>query len=211
MALRKPHGRQAQLSDAPVIETLPIEELPAGVPADAGPSGQGGRGPGGRFAPGNAEAARGGYAKRGSSRLAARLTLEKHPPAAVAPYMRSAVSFRAAACAELARTVGGGVCSAIPSSFAGSGALMLAWSRIGFDEAAKAMEAGDVARAMELASRATRMAETSSSALARAHEYAAREAKAREERSPAAPWLAPARNDDDDSPWPAPGGEDRSE
>ncbi len=50
--------------------------------------------------------------------------------------MASASTFRRVQCAELARTVGGGVCGPAPSSMVASAALALAWSRFFSDRAA---------------------------------------------------------------------------
>jgi hypothetical protein len=170
MALRSRPG----LGDgSPRIEVLPPDELPAGLPADARSDSPSDRGAAGRFAEGNAVARRGGLAKRGKSRLTARLGLANLPDAsAFAPYRRAAATFRRVQCAELARTVGGGVCGPGPSSVVASAALALAWSRYFSDQAAAA---GDAEHAM----RSARLGETSRQHLMAAHELAAKEAQAR--------------------------------
>ncbi|HEY4013767.1 MAG TPA: hypothetical protein VGM06_10535 [Polyangiaceae bacterium] len=152
---------------------MPADELPAGLPEDARSESPRDRGHAGRFAEGNALARKGGRAKRGKSRLTARLGLTSLPEGdAFAPYRRAAATFRRVQCSELARTVGGGVCGPGPSSVVASAALALAWSRYLSDQAATT---GDP----ELAMRSARLGETSRQHLLAAHELCAREASAR--------------------------------
>ena len=80
--------------------------------------------------------------------------------------------FRRVQCAELARTVGGGVCGPGPSSIVASAALALAWSRYFSDLAATTGDA-------ELAMRSARLGEVSRQHLLASHELVAREATAR--------------------------------
>jgi hypothetical protein len=170
LTLRTGHGTGAGV---PRIEVLPVDELPAGVPADARAESPGDRGEAGRFAPGNTLARLGGKARRGKTRLAERMGLRGLPEgSAFRPYKAAAVSFRRAQCAELARTVGGGVCGPGPSSMVASAALQLAWSRYLADMAA---EQGDP----DLALTASRLADASRQNLLAAHELCAREAQAR--------------------------------
>lgn len=181
MALRSGHGNGAGV---PRIETLPVDELPAGVPGDARHESPSDRGEAGRFAPGNALARVGGHARAGKTRLADRLGLSTLPDgAAFAPYKRAAVSFRRSQCTELARTVGGGVCGPAPSSLVGSAALQLAWSRFLSDVAA---QSGDA----DLALKASRLAEASRQSLLAAHELCAREAESRKKNGGPADPLA---------------------
>lgn len=187
MSYRRAHGNGA---DALVrVETPPADELPVGVPDDARDARPGDRGPGGRFRPGNSLAAAGGRAKRGKARLAARLGLASLPDdSAFAPYRASASTFRRVQCADLARTVGGGVCGPAPSSIVASAALALAWSRYLSDVAAAT---GDP----EMALRAIRIGDSSRQMLLTAHELCAREALARRAGAPPvdplAAWSAP--------------------
>jgi hypothetical protein len=155
------------------VETAPVDELPEGVPDDARSASPRDRGAAGRFAAGNTLARQGGRAKRGKSRLTARLGLAELPDdSTFAPYRRAAATFRRVQCSELARSIGGGVCGPAPSSIVASAALALAWSRWTSDQAAAT---GDP----DLAAKALRMADTSRQMLLTAHELAAREAKAR--------------------------------
>jgi hypothetical protein len=180
VALRAGHGNGA---GSPRIEVLPPDELPAGMPADAREGSPHDRGEAGRFAPGNSLARAGGQAKRGTSRLTARLGLSVLPDGdAFVPYRKAAATFRRVQCAELARTVGGGVCGPGPSSVVASAALALAWSRYLSDQAAAT---GDP----ELAMRSARLGETSRQHLLAAHELVAREATARP-RAPVDPLAA---------------------
>lgn len=173
MALRTGHGKG---KGVPRVEVLPVDELPVGVPVDARAESPQERGERGRFAPGNALARVGGQARKGKTRLADRLGLRKLVEGSeFAPYKASAVSFRRAQCAELARNVGGGYCGPGPSSFVASAALQLAWSRYLSDRAA---ESGDP----ELASLASKLANDSRQNLLAAHELCAREAKARPQK-----------------------------
>jgi hypothetical protein len=182
MSLRRGHGAG---KGTPRIEVLPADELPVGVPADARHESPHDRGEAGRFAPGNTLSTRGGRARAGKTRLADRLGLRSLPVgAAFAAYKASAVSFRRAQCAELARTVGGGVCGPGPSSLVASAALQLAWSRYLSDVAA---EKGDAQGALI----ASRLADASRQSLLAAHELCAREGAARAaSASPAAPHAA---------------------
>lgn len=171
MTLRKGHGKG---KGTPRIEVLPPDELPAGLPGDMPAEAPGDRGQGGRFAKGNTGLSRkGGLAKRGKARLAAKLTLGTLPQgAAFEPYQRAARTFRRQHCAAIASTVGGGVCGTGPSSMVASAALQLAWSRFLFDRAARTEDASEVALAKTLA-------DSSRQNLMAAHEYAAKEASAR--------------------------------
>jgi hypothetical protein len=132
------------------------------------------RRPDGTFAPGaRAAQSAGGKATKGKTRLAAKLGLATLPEGtAFAPYRASAATFRRVQCAELAKTVGGGVCGPGPSSIVASAALALAWSRYLSDVAATN---GDP----ELALRAVRLGDASRQALLTAFELCAREAEAR--------------------------------
>lgn len=171
MTLRRAHGAGA---DALLrVETLPADELPDGVPADAGADSRAASAEAGRFAPGNRRSVLGGRAKRGKSRLTSRLGLSTLPDGdAFAPYRRAAATFRRVQCAELSRSVGGGQVGPAVCSIVASAALALAWSRWTSDEAAKT---GDP----DLAAKALRMADTSRQMLLTAFELAAREAEAR--------------------------------
>jgi hypothetical protein len=184
MALRSGHGAGA---GSPRIEVLPPDELPKGLPGNADALSRTASTERGRFAPGNRRSVLGGRAKRGKSRLTARLGLAALPDeSAFAPYLRSAATFRRVQCAALASCVGGGMCGPAPSSVVASAALALAWSRFFSDEAARK---GDP----ELAMRSARLGETSRQHLLAAHELCAREAKARPQQpvDPLAAYMTP--------------------
>ena len=174
MTLRRAHGNQARHGGpSEVLETLPVEELPVGLPAPARSVSPDDRGERGRFAGGNSLASAGGKARAGTTRLADRLGLQTLPDdSAFAPYKRAAVSYRRATCAAIASTVGGGVCGPIPSSMVASAALALAWARYFSDTAAATND-------VDLAMRATKQSESASALVRQAHEYAAKEATAR--------------------------------
>lgn len=179
MTLRKGHGTGAKALVR--VETLPVDELPAGVPGDARTECPTDRGTGGRFARGNSLAAEGGKAKRGKGKLAGGLGLS---PVAdtneFRPYRASAATYRRVQCNELAQTVGGGVCGPGPAAIVASAALALAWSRFWSDKAA---ETGDA----ELAVRALAAGDKHRQALLTATELCAREAKARKETTSTKP------------------------
>lgn len=184
MALRSAHGNGASVLVR--AETAPADELPLGVHAPPQESARGERRSDGTFAKGARTAqSAGGRATKGKTKLAAKLGLSRLPDDAVfAPYKASAATFRRVQCAELARTVGGGVCGPGPSSIVASAALALAWSRYFSDVAAST---GDP----ELALKAVRLGDSSRQALLTAMELCAREARARHDgQSEAPPWLA---------------------
>lgn len=172
MTWRAGHGNG---KGSPRIEVMPPDELPAGVPDHSRGESPTDRGNGGRFAPGNSLARVGGATKAGRVRLAERLGLGDVPDdAAFAPYRRSAVSFRRAQCAALARSVGGGICGPAPSSLVASASIQLAWSRFFSDLASSSPDP-------DLVLKASRLAEASRQSLMAAHELCAKEAQARPE------------------------------
>lgn len=176
MTWRTAHGAGA--STLVRVETSPPDELPVGLPEPARSVSPSDRGAQGRFAGSNAQAAAGGRARAGKTKLTARLGLATLPPESeFQPYKKSAASFRKAQCLELARNVGGGVCGPGPSSIVASSALALAWSRYFSDRAALT---GDP----DLAAKALRAADTSRQMLLTAHELCAREGLARKANAP---------------------------
>lgn len=184
MALRSAHGNGAGALLR--VETAPVDELPEGVQGPPQAAARHERRPNGTFAKGaRSVQAAGGRATAGKTRLAAKLGLSQLPEASdFAPYRRAAATFRRVQCADMARTIGGGVCGPGPSSIVASAALALAWSRYLSDLAART---GDP----ELAARAVRMGEASRQSLLTAHELCAREAQARKAaRGPGDPLAA---------------------
>jgi hypothetical protein len=182
MSLRSGHGAGR---GKPRIEVMPIDELPAGFPADTRDASPTDRGDHGRFAGGNSLASQGGKAKAGRVSLGHRLSLPDAPAdRAFEPYRRAAVSFRRAQCRELSRSVGGGYLGPGPSSLVASAALQLAMSRFLSDHAG--LDAAVMAQA-------SRLANDSRQNLLAAHELCAREAMARKATAPAAlpSWMQP--------------------
>ena len=188
MSLRRAHGNGAKALVR--YETPPPPELPLGVPgeipADAGAASR----EGGRFEKGNTRSSLGGKAKKGKSRLAARLGLSKLPDDSVLkPYLASAATFRRTQCTYLAQTVGGSVCGPGPSSVVASAALALAWSRFFSDLAATTLDPEHATRAINFADRSRNM-------LGTAMELCAREAEARARSAPPvdplARWMTPS-------------------
>lgn len=173
MTIRNGHGRGR---GRPRVEVLPADELPAGVAVvERNPGGAIERDSLGRLA--DAQSARelgrkGGLAKAGQTRLGSSLALgETFADPRFAPYARAAKAFRRAQVHRLSVTVGGGECGPAPASAIASAALQLAGSRFAFEVL------GDLALG-------SRLANESSRNLLLAHELAAKEAKARPQRSP---------------------------
>jgi hypothetical protein len=130
---------------------------------------------GGRFAPGNTTARKGGAARAGYRMQARALGMARLPDGAVlAPYRKYAREWRDATAADIAATVGGGTLGPLVGSLLDSSALSLMWSRYLSDTA---MTSCDPATALM----ASKHAEVSSRLVREAREYAALDAKARED------------------------------
>jgi hypothetical protein len=192
MALRFAHGRGAR-SAIVRVETLPADELPAGVAAPVGasalppiaPAKPRPRGKGRRFDATTARLAgdKGRAAQaaiRQAVALLAGLGLRDAQPAALAPFLSDARAFSEHERARLARVVGGGVCE-------GSAALLV-------DAAALATAASRAAYAAGDAALGARLSAEARSNLLGAHELCAREAKARPASRPA--WMQGLVTDD---------------
>jgi hypothetical protein len=178
--LRTGHGNGA---GSPRIETPPVDELAAGLPApsrvhDAATAqalASVSRVAGGKLA--DSESARvlgrmGGLAKAERDRQLAEcpklvrgLGLRDITSVELAPYIDDATEFAQAEIERLARVVGGGECSSAPASIVGSAALQLAGSRCAFAR-------GDIVTG-------SRLANDSRQNMLAAHELCAREAMAR--------------------------------
>lgn len=179
MVLRTGHGKGAGV---PRVEVLPVDELPAGVPA---PQPQGQALPRPPYAKGSAAAReagkRGGARKAGTTALAAGLGLARaFADPSFERYRNAAQNFAQLHVKRLAQSVGGGECGPAPSSIIWSAGLQLAASRWAFEVA------GDPALG-------SRLANDSRQNLLAAHELCAKEAQARP-RSTATPWLEPAKD-----------------
>jgi hypothetical protein len=179
MAIRKAHGRAAELGALLVVETLPPDELPAGVPAPTRPEAN--RQVHGKFAsgPGTVEmAAAAGRASAEAARFRRLLGLveldEAHP---YAGYLRLAREHRDAHAAVVSATVGGGMLSPGVLSIIASASLAIAASRYLYDRGA---EAGDA----RLLGQGARLADQSRAALLTAHELARAEGAARRAAAP---------------------------
>lgn len=169
MTLRTGHGNGA---GQPRVEVLPVNELPDGIPEDAGPSRTVDRDDRGRFVTGNHASRSGGKRKAGAVVLARRLGLAEGHAVAFTPYMTQAEAWRRHKVSELARTVGGGSCGAGPSSIVATAARQLASSIYLFDLAA---QTGDPALHVQ----ASKLGNDSRQNLLAAHELCAREAAAK--------------------------------
>lgn len=182
MTLRKAHGKAAALGAVVVVETLPPDELPVGVPVSTGPVERRSNGTftaagarvAGRLA-GRASADR----KRFASRLADQLGMAEVGDE-LAPYIDAASEFATAQIAHLASTVGGGHVGPGPASIVQSSALALAASRYLY---ARGSKTGDA----KLLGQAATLADKSRTSLLTAHEITAREAQSQPQAQPS--WL----------------------
>lgn len=177
MTLRSRHGLSLESGAiAPVLETLPVDELPAGIPAPPDAMAPPQRDSNGRFLPGQGTrrlAARAGRAKAGHQRMVAKLGAVELPlESDLRPYREHARQWRDAVALDMAATVGGGVVGPMPHALLDSAAHALLWSRYLSD---CAMSSGD----SDLALKAGVHATTSSKLVREAWEYCAREAKHR--------------------------------
>lgn len=128
--------------DRPYIEPERHDELSAGVPAPTQASAGTEQTADGRLAKGaRTIPSMGGKATKGATRLSHRL-----PDASILSEVnrKRAATLRRVTCAELARTVGGGVCGVIPSLFVKHAAVATALAE-------QALENGDAASAVKFA------------------------------------------------------------
>jgi hypothetical protein len=179
MALRTGHGNGA---GSPRVEVLPPDELPEGVQGEALAEHRSERDAAGRFRPGARTAqSAGGTSSRDMTRLARRLSLgATMADPRFEPFLRAARAFRAHHVTELARSVGGGHCSAAAASIVASAALQLAGSRFAFEVL------GDLVLG-------SRLANDSRQNLLAAHELCAIDAKARPKGNPTLERMLAAR------------------
>lgn len=164
MTLRNGHGNGA---GTPRIETLPVDELPAGVPA-ASTTPKPARDESGRFLAGHpatiAQARAAGQARRATTALAHTLAVTTDDPT-WRGFLKQAEAFRRAQVRRLAAHVGGGECGPAPAALVASAALALAGSRLAYSR-------GDLTAGARLSAEVRQH-------LLGAHELAAREAQAR--------------------------------
>ena len=191
MALRSAHGTKRKLGDFVAVETLPADELPAGIPAPvAPPDPEPQRKRNGHLVPGPGTSAmgrRGAEAAHHQRQMGRLMGLWKPPDDhEYAPYAKLARQWRDAHMAQLAQNVGGGVIGAGVASIISTAALQLGASRWLHDVGARA-------RNVKAITEASRLADSSRQNLLAAHELAAREAasRPRNPRAPLAQLLAP--------------------
>lgn len=175
MGLRTRHGNATNYGISPVLETLPADELPAGLPAPTRNESPGDRGENGRFGPANSLARRGGEAKAQRVKLAKTLRLADIPQGSQAKkYYDAATEWLQATTATMASHVGAGYCGLLPSAQLKNAALALAWSQYFFDQAAQC--ADEPSKAAKFVEQGQKLAEASSRLSREAWEYCAREA-----------------------------------
>lgn len=182
MALRTGHGAGR---GTPRIEVLPVDELPAGVPADARPAPD--RNPSGTFraSPGTTALAREGAKAAAESRQLAQLLGLRKVPAdhPFAPYVVFAKEWRDAYTAQLISDVGGGVISAGAAAVIANAAMQLACSRWLLDRGSETGNSKDLVEA-------SRLADASRQNILAAWELAAKGANARPDTH-LLPWERP--------------------
>ncbi len=186
--MRRAHGRAAELGALAVVEVLPADELPAGVPGlDA--SSKPARDALGRYQAGHpstiAAARVAGQARRHRTALAHTLGVTSSDPD-WARFLRQAEAFRRAQVTMLAGTVGGGLCGPAPAALVASAALALAASRLSYSK-------GDFALGARLAAEVRQH-------LLGAHELCAREAQARPRSNAALDAIMAASAEAEDAP-----------
>jgi hypothetical protein len=159
--------------NAPRIEVLSPDKLPAAVPATPDPAARRPDGTLATSAAAKAVGARGGAAKAARARLVAGLGIRKlaadHP---FAPFQKAGEDFLHRHLQELANLAGGHV-GVAASSMAASAAMQLAASRFAFDVGASTSD-------VQLLKQASSLADASRQNLLAAYELAIREAEARE-------------------------------
>jgi hypothetical protein len=170
-----------------MVEVLPANELPAGVPAPSVSPHKAVHGPRGQFVPGETAkriGALGGAARAEQRRLASllgRISLpEEHP---LYGYRRDASDWRDAHLRRLAQTVGGGEVGPAVQAIVSSSALQHAASRWLMDQFALKLD-----HALALA--ASKLADSARQGILAAHELCAREALSRRAQVRADPQAA---------------------
>ncbi len=184
MSIRRAHGSAAAHGTIVVVETMPPDELPAGVPA--APARPVARRQDGTFTTAGARVAgrQGALAGHDRRKYAARLADQlglAEVGTELAPYVDAASEFAAAQIQHLAATIGGGHVGPGPASIIQSAALALAASRYLY---ATGSSNGDP----KLLGQAATIAEKSRTSLLTAHELCAREAQARPQTDPITAW-----------------------
>lgn len=179
MALRSAHGTAATLGAAAVLETLPADELPDGMPAHADDESRTAAEERGRFKKGNRRSVMGGRARKGKPRLVERVSLTAPGvELPTAPYHAAAKGFAAETRRTLARYVGGGQLDAHTGYLVTAAARAAKWAAYFSDLAERLPEGTKEQR--DTVTAALNADEKASSHLRNAHEYAARMATARE-------------------------------
>lgn len=135
MTLRSRHGNARNHGVGPVVEVLPIDELPAGVPAlNAAP--RPARDASGRYQAGHpltvAAARAAGRSRARHTALGNTLGVRSSDPEWL-KLKGQAEAFRRAQVRVLRETIGGGQCGPAAASCVASAALALAGSRLAFD------------------------------------------------------------------------------
>jgi hypothetical protein len=172
VSIRSAHGRARELGAIAVVETPPIDELPAGLPEPSAPP-QPARNALGRYQAGHpatrAAARAAGRAKRDRTALAHTLGVTSSDPE-WSRFLRQAEAFRRAQVRLLAGSVGGGQCGPAPAALVANAALALAGSRLAYTR-------GDLMLGARLASEVRQH-------LLGAHDLCAKEALARPRANP---------------------------
>lgn len=187
MTLRTRHGHATRFGTSPVLESLPVDELPDGTPERADDVSRAAAEERGRFTVGNKRSVLGGRRRRGRPRIVERVALT--PPAADMPthrYHVAARGFVRATAATLARTVGGGQLDPHVGYLVTAAGRAAKWANYLSDLAERLPEGSREQRETAIAALAAD--ERASTHLRNAHEYAARMAalRAKQTDDPAA-------------------------
>jgi len=179
MALRKTHGTASTgMGPSTTLETLPVDELPHGMPEHADDLSRTAAEERGRFTEGNKRSVKGGRARRGKPRLVERVSLAGTAPhLPTHRYHRAAVAFARSAGSVLAKIVGGGVIDPHVGYLLNAAARAAKWANYLSDLAERLPEGSK--EQLATVAKALEADEKASSHLRNAHEYAARMAEAR--------------------------------
>ncbi len=149
--LRTGHGNAKEHGTSVVVEGIPHDELPEGVPAPARMERPEDRAQDGRFAPGNALAAAGGKEKARRRKAKTILRIREVPSGApFRPYSVAGDDYAAARIRELSQKVGGGRIGPGVAAMVSRAALQHAWGLYFSDRAAETGDPKDVQTASRL-------------------------------------------------------------
>ena len=192
MGLAGRHGNARNYGPAPVLQTLPVDELPDGQPAQADDVSRAAAQERGAFAAKNKRSVLGGRSHKGEPRMVERVALT--PPAEGLPTHRYHVAAKAlvrATAATLAKDVGGGTLDPHVGYIVTAAGRAAKWANYFSDLAERLPEGSREQR--ETVNTALAADEKASIHLRNAHEYADKMAALRPKGpvDPLAAWMPP--------------------